>query len=388
MHSRTLRILLSGIMLASALPVAARTWTTSIGRTFEAEFVSMDGNGATFMFSDGRKFTMPVAELSAADQAQLKGGGPGVAAEAVAASFGRPWPREIRLDGPVACKIISEDPAKKQYIYESPGYRFTCDARVTDDALRNFAVMFEATRKYAKALPLSMGGGAGADGRLDIRLFGTREAYTAAGGQPGSGGFFTRGAVFVPMESLGLKNVGTGYSLDTKRHNKVLVHELAHQLTPNSYFVPGAQGWFSEGLAEYISITPYNWGYFSPDIYGNIVKAYATARGADGTGGRGIGIEIAAPKLHSFLLMPYGEFSGLNANFNYALGLLVTHYFFHMEDGGKATRIRKFLQGLQAGQQGEAALLPLLGGGNYEKLEGEITTAWARMGVNIHFGTH
>lgn len=255
-----------------------------------------------------------------------------------------------------------------------------------DDALRNFAVMFEATLKYAKALPLSMGGAAGADGRLQIRLFGTQAAYNAAGGPPGSGGLFTRGAVFVPMESLGLKNVGTGYSLDIRRHNKVLVHELAHQLTPNAYFAPGAQGWFSEGLAEYLSITPYNWGYFSPDVHGNIVKAFATARGADGTGGRGIGTEIAAPKLHSFFLMPYGEFSGKNANFNYALGLLLTHYFFHMEDDGKATRIRKFLQGLLAGQQGETALLPLLGGGNYEKLESDITTAWARMGVNIHFG--
>jgi hypothetical protein len=386
MQNRTLRILLSGVLLASAPPAAARTWTTSIGRTFEAEFVSMDGSSAIFVLSNGQRFSMPVAELSAADQAQLRGGGRGVPAEAVAASFGRPWPREIRLDGPVACKIISEDHTKGQYIYESPGYRFTCDARVMDDALRNFAVMFEATLKYAKALPLSMGGAAGADGRLQIRLFGTQAAYNAAGGPPGSGGLFTRGAVFVPMESLGLKNVGTGYSLDIRRHNKVLVHELAHQLTPNAYFAPGAQGWFSEGLAEYLSITPYNWGYFSPDVHGNIVKAFATARGADGTGGRGIGTEIAAPKLHSFFLMPYGEFSTKNANFNYALGLLLTHYFFHMEDGGKATRIRKFLQGLLAGQQGETALLPLLGGGDYEKLESDITTAWARMGVNIRFG--
>ena len=86
------------------------------------------------------------------------------------------------------------------------------------------------------------------------------------------------------------------------------------------------------------------------------------------------------------MLMGYGEFTGANANFNYGLGLLLTHYFFHMEGGGKASRITNFLKGLQAGQSGEAALAPLLGGSNFEKLESEITAAWARNGVDIHFG--
>jgi hypothetical protein len=46
----------------------------------------------------------------------------------------------------------------------------------------------------------------------------------------------------------------------------------------------------------------------------------------------------------------------------------------------------KFLQGLHAGKQGEAALSPLLGGSTYEKLESDVAAAWARMGVNIRFG--
>jgi hypothetical protein len=64
------------------------------------------------------------------------------------------------------------------------------------------------------------------------------------------------------MASLGLIEGGTGFSLNTKRHNNVLVHELVHQLTPDAYLAPGALGWFSEGLAEYMAITPYNWGYY------------------------------------------------------------------------------------------------------------------------------
>ena len=58
-----------------------------------------------------------------------------------------------------------------------------------------------------------------------------------------------------------------------------------------------------------------------------------------------------------------------------------------MEGGGKGFRITQFLKGLQSGQSGEAALTPLLGGGSYDKLESEISAAWAKMGVEIHFGT-
>ena len=73
----------------------------------------------------------------------------------MASTFNRPWPHEVRLDGPVACKVISEDRKTQRYVYESPGYRFNCDARVTDDALRNFSVMFESIRKYAQQIPVA-----------------------------------------------------------------------------------------------------------------------------------------------------------------------------------------------------------------------------------------
>lgn len=380
-----LRIAFIGAFMASNVSLTARTWTTRLGRTFDAEFLRMDGDNAIFMLPNGRSFSSPLAELGGKDQIALSGSGQARPAEVVAASFGRPWPREVRLDGPCACKVISEDGNARRFVYESPGYRFTCDARVTEDALRNFSVMFETTRKYARALPLSLGG-IERQGKMDILLFGSQREYIRAGGPPGSAGLFRQGVVMVPMESLGLKEGGTGFSLDINRRNFILIHELAHQLTPTAYFVSGAQGWFSEGLAEYIAITPYNWGYFSPDIHGNVVKSYVTTQRTDGLPGRSLGTDIVAPRIKTLFLMPYSQFSGTNANCNYGLGLLVTNYFLHMEGGGGALRITRFLKGLHAGQQGENALMPLLGGGTYEKLEGEIADAWARMGVRIRFG--
>jgi len=371
-------------MFAAFSPLAARTWTNAYGRTFEADFVRVDGSNAIFKLADGRHFSTPLAELSPADQTIVNGGRQAGRSETVSASFGKPWPREVRLAGPVPCKVVSENPAARRFVYESPGYRFTCDSRVTDDALRNFAVMFEATRKYAHELPLSLGGRERA-GKLDILLFGTQREYIRAGGMPGSAGCFTCGVVMVPMESIGLKEGGTGFSLDTSRHNAVLVHELAHQLTPDAYFSPGSLGWFSEGLAEYMAITPYNWGYFSPDVHGNAVKSHVTTQGSTAMPGRALGTDITAPRLRRFFLMSYGEFSGMNGNFNYGLGLLLTHYFLHMEGGGKATRITRFLKGLHAGESGEAALQPLLDAGSYEKLEADFAAAWQRMGVTVRF---
>lgn len=390
MINHSLGIALVATLLAASVPATARTWTNTLGRTFEAEFVRMDGANVIFMAPNSRAFSTPLATLSVGDQGVVKNGASTLAAPTtavVASTFNRPWPHEVRLDGPVTCKVISEDRKTQRYVYESPGYRFNCDARVTDDAVRNFSVMFETIRKYALQIPLSLGVSRERQGKLDVVLFARAIDYARAGGPPGTAGCYVNGVVLVPMESLGLKEGGTGFSLDsTRRNNTVLVHELVHQLTPDAYMSAGARGWFSEGLAEYMAITPYNWGYFKPDIYGNVVKAYATGLGADGLGGRALGTDLTAPRLKDFLLMSYGQFSSPNGNFNYGLGLLLTHYFFHMEGGGKAFRITQFLKGLEAGLRGEASLAPLLGGSSYEKLEGEITAAWARMGVKIRFG--
>ena len=382
-------LILAGLLMATTRS-SARTWTNAQGRTFEAEFVRLNGAEVIFSLDGGKLFAMPLKDLSAADHSELTiTSAPHASAGVpVAGNFGYPWPRDVRTTGPSACKVISEDPKAKRFIYESAGYRFICDARVTDDALRNFSVMFETTKAYAQALPLSLQSGHERGGKFEILLFADPADYVRSGALPGSAGCFVpaRGLVLVPMESLGLKKGGTGFSLDIKRKNTVLVYELVHQLTPRAYFAAGAMGWFSEGLAEYMAATPYSWGYFAPDSRGIEVRKYATGVGAETLPGRHLGAVIKAPRLRDFMLMGYGEFTGANANFNYGLGLLITHYFFHMEGGGKASRITNFLKGLQAGQSGEAALAPLLGGSNFERLESEITAAWARNGVDIHFG--
>lgn len=382
---------------AGLLRAEMRTWTNSHGRTFDAQFVKIDGPNVIFAFENGRTFSTPFSELSPSDQHQLTAvpkqapGAPAQAAPApatpAATNFGYPWPREIRVDGASQSKVVSEDAKTGRYVYESPHYRFTCDARLTSDVLRNFAMMFETTHKYASSVPLSLRGGVLRQGRLDVLLFETKAGYIQAGGIPGSAGCFvpSTGVVMVPMESLGLTRTPTGFSLDTSGQNKVLIHELAHQMTPREYMASSRSGWWIEGLAEYFAATPYSWGYFRPDPYGNTVLAHVTAYGEDGKSGRALGKKLRAPRLQQFLTMDYRYFAGTNANFNYGFALLLTHYFLHMEGGGKSLRITEYLKGLRAGKTGEDALAPLLGGGSFEKLEAEFAEAWGKKGIEIEF---
>ncbi|WP_193213782.1 hypothetical protein [Luteolibacter marinus] len=372
-------------------PASAEVWTNAHGQSFEANFVRLDGERVIFAFENGRQFLTQLGELSAADQLKLRRLGasaPRPVAAPKKLNFGHPWPREIRMDGPSQSRVISEDPEQKRFVYESPHYRFTCDVRLTPDVLRNFAMMFETTYKYTTALPLSLTGGWEKKGRLEILLFESMQGYVGAGGGPGTAACFrpSTGVVMAPLVSLGLEKTPTGFSLDTKGKNDVLIHELAHQLTPANYMRDELRnGWFVEGLAEYVSTTPYSWGYFRPDPHGNAARAYVTAYGEDETTGRALGTKIVAPKLQNFMSMEYREFSGPKANFNYGFALLLTHYFLHMEGNGQARRITAYLQKLTDGASYKEALVPLLGGSSFRQLEKEVADAWRKKGVEIVF---
>ena len=366
----------------------AAVWTNAQGQSFEADFVKVDGTQVIFSMAGGRKFLTPLLQLSPESQAIIARSSGGNI-EAVHSNFDGPWPREVRANGNPACKIISEDKNKGLYVYESPGYRFQCDARITQDALSNFATLFESTRAYVAALPISMMSGEAMTVRSKVLLFGEEESYFASGGMQGSAGCFIRNhrLVLIPMVSLGLVKGGTGFSRDVEKENQVLIHELVHQLTPSAYYSHGALGWFTEGLAEYVAVTPYNTGLFRTDIHGNAVIAFVTAYGTDRKYGRNLGTTIKAPPLKDFLLQGYNVFTGANANANYGVSLLLTQYFFHMEGDGKARRITEFLKGLQNGASGEASLAPLHGGRGLGKLEEEISAAWAKKGINLTFGS-
>ena len=206
------------------------------------------------------------------------------------------------------------------------------------------------------------------------------------GGIPGSAGVFIsrggNGVVMAPLTSLGVIKGKGGYRFDYDGSNKTLPHELAHQLTDVEYFTPGARGWFSEGLAEYIAVTPYRSGKFMVKSNLSEIKDYVTAYGEKGRGGRALGERFDAPDLREYMLQPYESFTQ-NGNFNYGLGLLLTYYFFHMEDD--RSNIIAFLKALKEGKRGQEAVDALLNGRSYDQLEQDVSKAWRSRGVRISF---
>lgn len=273
-----------------------------------------------------------------------------------------------------------------EFIYESANFRYIADARLSKSVVSGFARMFETTHLYARSLPIGLNGGVKTDGKYLIRLFETFESYVQAGGFPMSSGVFFLGGnlILVPFNSLGVRPVGSGYMLDRDKSNKTIAHEIVHQLTPKNYFAPGAVGWFSEGIAEYIAVTPYRSGSYA--VNGNVrdIIEYATANGSKNQGGRALGNDITLPPLEKWMLQSYQSFIADGA-LNYGAALLITTYFFHMDREQDATRIQKFLTALHQGKQGREALEILLDGDSFESLQEQITRAFKRERINLTF---
>lgn len=391
---RILPILLSISTLAAALE--SRSWTDIQGRKIEATLVRSDGQNIVLKLADGREVPFPLAKLSKPDGEYVEKNretapkvtpGKKTAEAAEPLNFDDPWPERIKFSEDPEIKTVEEDAEKKRYIYESANYRYVCDVRLAQSVVKGFAVMFEATHLFCRTLPLGINGGEKTDGKHLILLFEEFEDYVKAGGPPSSAGVFIggRGVVMVPLTSLGVRPVGSGYMLDRDKSSKTLPHELTHQLTPNKYYKKGAMGWFSEGLAEYVATTPYRAGSYT--VRGNLkdIIDYATGYGSKDMGGRALGTKIKLPALKTFMLQDYSEFLE-EPQLNYGCGMLITTYFFYMDGEGDAKRIKAYLKALQEGKDGVDSLSALLDGRTFEALETDIVKAWSRKGVDFTFG--
>lgn len=390
-------ILLLATTIGSMAHHLERVWTDDRGRSTKAVLLRIENNCAVLLLPDGREAPFPLDKLSKIDQAfiekfgldghdEKEGEESGEKEVRPKDNFDDPWPDKIKFDGDPEITTVEENTEKNEFIYESTNYRYTCDVRLANSVVKSFAEMFEATHQFVRALPLAVNGGNKKNGKYQIFLFEEKASYIRAGGPPQSAGVYIGGKniVMVPLTSLGVRKVGSGYMRDRDKSSKTLPHELVHQLTPNAYYAPGSMGWFTEGLAEYVAVTPYSYGTFNVKTNMRPIVEYVTAYGKNGNGGRALGEKIKLGPLKSYMLQPYSSFTA-NAQINYGCGLLIANYFFHMDREEDGARIKKFLKALNEGKQGEAALEVLLDGQTWAELEEEIQKAYARRGVDLIF---
>ncbi len=368
-----------------------RSWTDDRGRKVDAELLRVEGDKIILKLGNGKEAPFEIVKLSAEDQKYVKDSTKELPKKTAKSeeklNFDAPWPERITFEEDPEVSTIEENAETKRFIYESANYRYTCDVRLSKSVVKGFAVMFEATHLYCRAIPLALNEPAKDGAKHQILLFEKFSDYVSAGGPPVSAGVFlpTKKLVMVPLESLGVKPVGSGYMFDRDKSNSTLPHELTHQVTPDYYYEKGADGWFSEGIADYISETPYRSGAYN--VRGNqkdFIES-VTAYGEDNKGGQALGKKIQLPALKKYMLQDYEDFLK-ESSLNYGCGLLITNYFIHKDGNGDAKRLKNFLKALRDGKDHNAALEFLLDGRTFDQLEADISKALKSDGIELSFG--
>jgi hypothetical protein len=384
-------------LLFAMLPMAAsaRTWTNADGRTLEADFVRMAGDGAVVLLVRGKEVIYPLTNLSEedrefcreqADPMPSKEVAPAKTELARTADFSASLPEQVGPPTDVVVETIKEDSDSNENIYASRNFEFISDRRLTSRVVSGFAKLYEATYDAVKAMPW------GAElnpenesGRFQVRLFSKEEDFIAAGGIVGSAGTAKGAVSLAQLRYLGVKDTGSRLILEDIEDNTLLIHELTHALRNRAD--RGLPTWAIEGFAEYMSSAPYQRiGRFS---FKNRLADTVNYAGRKG-GSRGSTFEMPM-SLEEMLNAPRSEFYKMDsggamqggAGINYAMSLLVMTYFWDVDQGKDNARekgacIRDWLKAIQDRKPESEARELLLDGRTYQEIESAIVSAYRR----------
>lgn len=406
----------AALLLAILLPSSARAqaaafrqWKSTDGRTVEAAFIAIEGDSVKMKGRNGTLYTVPLARLSAEDQAWAKQQTttlPAVATGAPPPLPGSPaaekvWPRSVGLDDKPEVNVVKEDVEKKEFIYRSPHYEFVCDSRLGTNVVREFGRMFEATYLVNCKLPLDLKPKPEPLREFFLaRLFTNEEDYMKAGGLAGSAGIYmtSEKALMVPLKSLGVKLVGSRVTLDKSSDddNATLIHEITHQMM--NHWLRHLPTWFSEGSAEYVEMLEYiPSGRFSLGSMRNRLESYVErcnywqAKPFQMLDLKEL-MEIKFPAWSRALTNPVqvpNVTGATQAGQNYGSAGLLTYYFYHLDGKGDAANIIAYLREIEAGgrEVDEPALAKkhLLRERTFEQLAADVKKGLKRDGVNVEF---
>ena len=301
-------------------------------------------------------------------------------------SFSKSWPRTVYGPTSIQLKKVQSLSKKNLLIYESSHYRFLINTKVEPRVIQRFAVLFEATHKFVLALPINASGHyVDKDFKFPIYLFGDYESYHRAGGPQGSAGVYTprNQSVLVPMPVLGLSWDGRKWEYKKGGSNRVLSHELTHQLCAG----PAFSSWYIEGGAEYVASTRYTHGVYHTNNGKQRVFDYVRDKdGLKDGSGRRLGSRIPMMALENFMTLPYARFAGgRDANKNYGVGLLLTYYFYHHDGDGDGAKIKQYIKAVQMGKSERDSQKFLLRNRSYFQLQEEFRKFCAKGGISLEF---
>ncbi len=311
------------------------------------------------------------------------------------------WPKMTKIAEMLPAKIVEETDGK--CVYETEHFRFVSTAPIALSAIREIAKIFEGTRIANLALPLNSPCNyyqVAEKGKLHAFLYETRDQYLTAIGAKGtvmenSAGICKTAqtmedtSIHVPFASLGMEKSGGKYKKAAKKiQAKTLAHELTHFMVNPGVPFPN---WFSEGIAEYVGVTPQKNGNFVFSQTKKSLISFVTAYGSgkDSEGGRGLGKKIVSPySLEEFMMLPYEKFLSSNPQFSYGFSALLVFYFFHLDGAKNASRAKDFIRSCQNKDPEETSYKLLLGNRSWSALEKDFSKGMKSLGISVEFPKH
>lgn len=297
------------------------------------------------------------------------------------------WPRSVALEAAPNIKVVKEDPAKGEYLYSSDHFEFHCDSSLSPNVVREFSKIFEATRLLNLRLPLGLDPQP-EDGRskFQAHIFTNRVDYLKAGGMKRSGGIYSPEdrAIMVPLDSLGVRRVGTHIYVDSTQDYSTLAHETTHQMM--NHWLPVLPVWYIEGSAEYVEIAKYTNGRFS------LVQQDSRLRDRLYTWGgyrtfEMVPIDELMPMSHDSWAAAFATPSGSWRN--YASALALTYYFYHLDGPGDGSEFKNYLSAIKeshsTAEKEAVAQKYLLRGRSYATLQNDVQKALRRIGITVTF---
>lgn len=364
----------------------SRLWTNQQGKEIQAVLKKANSKEVTLSLASGQKYKVNLRDLSKKDQDYVESWLKEHPDEAAGLLFNweDPWPRLIQVDSQLQISNEAKN-AAQAYVHFSPHYEFICDTKLDATLVKQFAVFFEATHQYIKELPLSMSK-AREDIRRQVMLFESKESYVGSGAPANTIAVYmgNQDLIKLPLQSIGVSMARNGLVYDDSKINRLVLYELIRQLNDPVYSGGEAFAWFSQGLAFYIALTPYNKGSYRVSQLLPELVPFIVEHGRDGAGGLTMGKKVKLPDLKEWLLKGRSSFQQ-EAQKNFGCSALIFYYFVHMDGRGDAAALINFCKARREGEGNEKSLEKLLAGRSWDQLESAISKAWGTRGIDISF---
>lgn len=368
------------LLLFFLIPVLldARIWTDRDGRVIDAELLEILDDKIRIKRKDGREFTAAISIFSEADRefVEKERAARREVEEKPKPENDKGWPRTISFHKKPNVEIVEEN--GNRFIYRTPHFEFHSDVRLSRNLVADLGHVFESTYFTLKSLPLNLISFELKSSPFKTRLFSKTEDYHQAGGIPGSGGLYQSASrtILIPTENLGVKASSSGFTFDRYADNRVLIHEITHQIMDP--WLSRIPVWFVEGIAVYMETAAGKTGEFKfvPHLLEEYLVRYTPYRNGPLPI---LPVERLMAKSYPDWNRAFESESEMVGR-NYHSALLLTYYFFHLDDD--PSRIRRFLN-LPMEQIGSNPNEILLDGRDSNELQADLLKKFRRIGIRL-----